>query len=512
MRITRSFGLRAGLAGLLSLIGLWSVGCQAPSVTASPEDSTSEWTAYSDPHLTVYSQITGSRRGELENDVKWARDVAAYFVGFPLRTNAPPARFFMVGNRRDHWTYAATRDRNFSWSENESGSRYLLDGRRRFGISRFDLFEAITHDQLRRAGAPVWFQYGFGAIVETLDIRNGHLVVGEIDPLRVKHLMAARNLSVHEVLEPGRLAEMAPADRRGHEALAWLMVHYLTLDFDGKTGQSAATRLAAYTDAMKQGAIPSEALEMAWGITANQLSHRIRATFIGSFPTLRISLEKVPRATWPGEAVVLDAAQIQTQLGDLFASFDDLDRAKRAYRRALDRGARPGPTWGQIARVVAREGHFHEALQYAERAMGRDPEAPSVLTARGLVRMRTAAGSRGPHRRNLIEQAQEDLRSALAHAPSEPVTLWAYGVSWFVLEEAPDQAINALETAHAISPSNSTIRLALLEGYALSGRLRDARRMAGSLLSQALDREALRAIEERMLPLAHLEDSRRSGS
>ena len=501
---------RSRLSLSFLLITASATACLSPSVTDSELGPDGVWYEYADSHLTVYSQLDGWERGRLEDDITWARDVAAHFTGLPLRTagvagsDEPPAQFFLVGNDEDHWTYSDTRDRNFVVSDSPSGSRYILDGRRRIGRLRSDLFEAIAHDQLQRAGAPVWYQIGFGAMIETMTERGGNLVVGSIDPMRVRQLWKSRLIDIHEILEPGRLAELSPANRRGHEAFAWLMVHYLTIELDGEAGQTAAARLEAYNRAMRDGATPAEALESAWGLTPSQLARRVRAFAIDTFKTPRVPLERVPRASLPAIMRVLPPGERLTVLGDLFTSLRDVTRAALAYHAALrsDRGA--SRALAGLARVAADTGKIREALDYANRAVEAAPNDPRTLATRGLVQARAATRAQNDHRPGLVEQARQDLEFALALAPDDGEALFAHGASSVTLGEAADVAITSLERAHQIVPRDRAIRLALLDGYVRAGRHHKAQQMAGSLRSDARTRTDLIAIDRRLERLGPL--------
>lgn len=122
-----------------------------------------------------------------------------------------------------------------------------------------------------------------------------------------------------------------------------------------------------------------------------------------------------------------------------------------------------------VAKLLADEGSFREALEAFEQTVSLAPKDPYVRAAYTELLVRLAQLSRSPrYRQQQLQRAVEQAQAARGLAPEDPDVLQVVGQTFLTVAEVDPQNVAALQTAREIfqqvrelSPDDITVRMTL---------------------------------------------------
>jgi predicted CXXCH cytochrome family protein len=194
------------------------------------------------------------------------------------------------------------------------------------------------------------------------------------------------------------------------------------------------------------------------------------------------------RATLKANA---ERPEAQVGLGLLSVHYGELDRARAAYRRAIEFAPYFVPAYANLADLERMVGRDAEAVQWLRRAVELAPEEARVRYALGLAL----------HRVGEPADALAELGRAAETAPDEPqlVLGWALALD---AADRRDEAIEALAAAIDRGSSDADLQYALVTLLRDNGELERARTRAGAWLASRPEEARAGAL------LRELEDAR----
>jgi len=488
-RSRRRSGIAARGAAALAITALLSLGC-AHRVLERP------WLEARSEHFAIYSTLTPEETRELAVDLEVFRAAVGLFTNVRSLDPPIPVEIYAFGRAGDFRRFAPSRNVAGFIRPNPRSYQVLL-GRFRGVASRTILYHEYVHFLLRNNGGmllPRWYDEGFAEFLGTAERRDETLVIGLPDPMRASWLVAAPPMEVEDVLDPGTLGGFHERQVARFYARAWLLVHFLSWDYEDPEGLRFTDRFSTYLSALGKGVAPAEALELAWGFGPSELDGMLNDTVRKGVKTGSLPLEKL-RYSDRVELGPAPRPEMATRLASLALAADP-GLARRLFEAAL--AADPGN-----ARALAGlgdsykfEGRMEEALPHFDRALELDPTDPLNWLDRAEYRLDRAVREEDPARKSeLAEQARLDAEAARRLEPRSPEALWVYGASLSLLAGREAEGVAVLEEAARTLPSDQLILGSLLQAYVAVGRQPDARRVAQHLVAMAHDQEEIAAIE-----------------
>ncbi len=461
--------------------------------------SHTKWYAFEADTFTVYAQVPATRHPAFSRKIRFAQDVAGFFTNRALLPTAPRAHFLLTKDEALLRDRDPSRGVSFVAAEGPEASRYLVDADTSFSARPKGLEQALAHYSLQAAPdvSPFWFEVGIAEFLDSLDVRGDDLFIGQAKAGAKRKLLPLRDgehLEVAALLEPGGLARSTGRRRQALEALAGLVVHHLTLGGSYASHGAPAERFVHYTRALAEGSRPEDALEAAWGLTAAQLGERIMRGSTSDLPRVRFSRDRIDRAHPALTIRELGPSEVALARAEIYLALGEHALAESAFDRALEARARSVRVQTGLAQLEARTGRLEAGLERATRIALRSPDDPTALLTRAQLATEAArATAIDSQREEHLKRARRDLiaarRSIPEDSPERVALLVADANRRRIAAGRPTaRTIDALERAHAMAPTDRTIRLALLAAHVENGESRRARELAGSLRSDARTR------------------------
>ena len=203
-------------------------------------------------------------------------------------------------------------------------------------------------------------------------------------------------------------------------------------------------------------------------------------------PAMRSALARGLREYRAVQAANADRPEAQVNLGSLALRYGDVEGARAAYEKALERAPYFVPAHVNLADVARAEGDEVGAIAHLERALGLDPDNALARYALGLARHRTGDAT----------GAVEELGRAATAAPHDPRLVLAHALALSGVGRGED-ARRALEAAierGADDPEVHHARVALVRDQvgteaALRAVVEFLERFPGDPRAQAVARE-----------------------
>ena len=184
------------------------------------------------------------------------------------------------------------------------------------------------------------------------------------------------------------------------------------------------------------------------------------------------------------KAAAAKAMEIDSELGEAHAALAfpmfvhdfEWEKAENSFRRALELNPNAADTLDMYGLMLAAQGRYDEAVTAQRRAQELDPLIPWHTSDLGASLLRAGR----------YDEAVLEAKRVLQLEPHHPfghATLgWAY-----IKKKIYDDGLAELESAVALSPKDTVMLGQLGQGYAMAGRIVDARRVLEQL--EELSRE-----------------------
>lgn len=299
------------------------------------------------------------------------------------------------------------------------------------------------------AAYPSWYIEGLAELFGTVRLTDKSFAVGD-PPKHREGEIAMVDVQLDQMFQSNaKITRVVRYPVYGH---GWLVTSYLSFNPD-RAGQ-----LATYLSLVNKGKNPPEAAEEAFGdldvlekeIDAyrKERARGMEATF-ASLDAPEIELRRLSAAEAARMSIMIEANAGVTR-----------DQAKKLLvdaRSIAERYPDSVPVLRTLLEAEFDAGNYTEASSVADRLIGTDEEVDAQLY-KALVAMEFAKDDA-----NWLSTARQHFLAANRLNPLEPNALAGYYLTYAMSEseEAPEDALIALETAFRYAPFDPRIRMAL---------------------------------------------------
>lgn len=339
----------------------------------------------------------------------------------------------------------------------------------------------LMHNQ-SRLNYPGWFNEGFAEYLSATRLSKESFEVGLFPDQIRPALNFVRWIPIRKIISAENYAEWRDADRAMFYAESWSLVNYL----QNRKGKESlfARDLGEYIARVETGKSDTEAFEETFGMSMNEINRKVRKHLErGRFTVFKMRADDLLPVFEP-EIIRLTREQISLYLGQVALHLGELDAAKNWFEIAASHvGTRPQAEAG-LGDVYKFSGDFGNAQSHFERAVALAPDDPYCqLDLAEYWHTRAEKTLNMEQRKEFVERARTHYVKAWKLDDSMPETYAQYGGTFLLEGQRYDKAIEMLEEAEYLLPSEITIRTGLAEAYAAAGRVEDAERMARSVLA-----------------------------
>lgn len=367
--------------------------------------------------------------------------------------------------------------------------RNLILIRDRFGMEETTtIMHEYVHFLLDSQGSinyPKWYNEGFAEYLSAEQTVSGKFVVGGVQKGRFENLSRLPWIPLQQIVSPVDYDKWSGARKSMFYAEAWGLVHFLNHRPERDT---FSQDMARYIELVDSGKGDLEAFEEAFMITTKDLDRQVKYYFNRRrLPAYQISNDALLPDFEP-EVIVLSREQISLALGQAALSLGELDSAKRWFTiAATDEHARPRAEAG-LGDVLKFRGDFEAAQPHFEQAVSLAPSDPYCqLDLAEYWHTRAKKTDDTSNRATYLARAREHYVKAWKLDDSMPETYAQYGQTFLMERKRYDLAIEMLEQAESILPSNINVRLMLAQAYQGANRKEEAFEKARSVLAWSHD-------------------------
>ena len=353
---------------------------------------------------------------------------------------------------------------------------------------------------------PKWFDEGFAEYLSATRLTRKHFEVGVFPEERKPALIYLTWIPIRRIISAENYNEWRDETKAMFYAESWALVNYLQNRPDNKT--SFGQELAEYIKLTESGETDVAAFEQAFGMTMNQINRKVKSHLQrGRFMHFTMKPEKLLPAFEP-VVVDLSREQVSLHLAQVAFSMGKLDQAEGWLRIAATGEETRARAEAGLGDVLKFRGEFEDARPHFEKAVALAPDDPYCQLDLAEYWHTLAATTEDTDKRaEYISSARAHYVKAWKLDDSLPETFAQYGRTYLLEGQDFDRAIEMLEEAEYLLPSEIGIRIALAEAYAGAGRNEDAVKLARSVLVWShYDSDLVKWAEELAAPLESNED------
>lgn len=337
-----------------------------------------------------------------------------------------------------------------------------------------------------RLNYPRWYNEGLAEYVSAPQERPGMFVVGGVQESRVKSMSWFRWLPLRDVIDPQDMQDWSREKRTMFYTSSWALVHYL---HHGPMKQSLPEDLGNYIKLLDAGTGNIEAFEDAFDVSVDDIDRDVRRYFGEGESGARM----IPGYVLDINDVIPDFAadireisedEVSLALGDAALRLGELDEARRWFTIASENPELRAMAEAGIGDTYKFQDDFETSRPYFENALELAPDNPYIqLDVAEYWHDLAEETEDAIERKEYITTARKHYVAAWKIDNTMPETYTMYGATFLMAGENADKAVEMLEQAEAILPSNITIRIQLAEAYAAIGENKKAADEARSVLA-----------------------------
>jgi len=329
---------------------------------------------------------------------------------------------------------------------------------------------------------PKWYDEGFAEYLGASRMRSGNFEIGVVPDGRRGSLAYSRWIPLREILAPTNYDKWNRERKAMFYAEAWALVHFL----QNRPDHSASFRqdLGRYIELIESGMGDISAFEEAFAITAYDLNKQVKRYLeSSSLLAFQIKLDDLIPDFEP-DVISLSREQVSLGLAQAALRLGEYDSAERWFTIATtDETTRPQAEAG-LGDLLKFGDEFEAAQPYFERAIALAPDDPYIQLDLAEYWHDRASDSDDPAARaTYITRARTHYVEAWRLDDTMPETYTLYAQTFLMEEQRYDFAVELLEQAESILPSNITVRRMLAEAYMGAGRTEEAIAAARSVLA-----------------------------
>ncbi|MDH4023743.1 MAG: tetratricopeptide repeat protein [Gammaproteobacteria bacterium] len=435
------------------------------------------WLEVRSPNFLVISSVNDKKTRTLAKELEDFRKIVSVFTtAAELEPRVPTVLFVFPGAFRDIGL------------ADPIGGFFHQGMRANYAVVRSDgggplshfIQHEYTHFVVRNQGGqayPRWYDEGFAELLATVNLRDGKFDFGNASPGRLYDLNSGVWIKYARLIDDKQTTGLSRSEGAMYYAEAWALVHYLTW---GRPGVSASPQLGAYLAARERGTAANTAFEEAFGVDLGELDGKVRryiskaryrrGTLKRPFDARQVSMRKMA------------ADEVAAALGNLCIVTGHHEAALPYVEAALRANPRNARALVDRADLYKFADAFQAAEPLYEQAIAVEPANDLHhldFAEYWLDRVRTAED--GAARATFLGRAREELLAARKLNDSNPETLAVYGSTFLIDGQDPAAAVDALEQAQQLLPSQAQIKFMLASAYITAGRLRDARSLLAAV-------------------------------
>jgi tetratricopeptide (TPR) repeat protein len=442
-----------------------------------PSAARAEWHEATSTNFVVYSEGSQAEARAFAEKLEKFNFVLRRYHNVRDVEAAPRFRVFLVENIDAVQRMAEQGGIGGYYSPDARALMFV--GTRRAGSSRegfnpeIILFHEYVHHfmfQYFPATYPVWYSEGYAEFWgSTRLLENDVVEVGHPQEGRFGSFFEGRWLPMSRLLTAQTYADIPDIDLLYAEG--WMLNRYIF------TNPARRAQLQAYLRDINAGVSYRDAMNRNFGENANALNSELfdyagRTRYdVVRLPFRTIDVGPITVRTLPPVEQALLESEVKISQG---VSIRDIAARAAMVRAIAGRFPSEPVALALLAEAEQLAGNTAAALDAVNRLLALAPDHPRGLMRKGLLE---AAALRDAHSTDQAAwtAARRPIRRAIALAPNDPLVHAAlYDSFAWTGTLPPDEAQNALYTAHELAPSDSELNYQLALDFEHRGMIREA--------------------------------------
>ena len=442
------------------------------------------WIEIRSEHFVLTSALSEQRSKALALELENFRAAVDALTGAANVEDAIPTMIYLLPRPEEALGFRGDLGGYFSARMRANYAVMIPSGSYNDDILKHEYTHYLIANRDRRQFPP-WLNEGLAEVFSTLRVDGSVVEFGQVPQGRMNNLAALNWLSFEAVLDrrPGRMGGRFAAM---FYAQSWLLTHYLMV------GSGRAEFPANVTDYMHrlEGREPAlSAFEAAFDLEVDSLERRL-SEYPRSMEFYRFKL-KTPFSAAALQTREMPVDEVAAQLGLLALLQGNHDDARQMYDAALAANPDNAKALIGLADLHKLADRYDDAVPLYERALSLEPDdAEHPLDYGEYFVDRARAEPSVDARRPFLAEARRRFAQSYRLDPNNPETLTQNGLTYLLEGPDVDKALESLEEAHALLPSQPDIQIALAQAYIVARDAERARDLLEGLLATSHEARA----------------------
>ncbi len=449
-------------AALISI--LLALSCSDKAFTKELEER--NWIEVRTPNFSVRGVLKEKETIRLVQHLELFRAMVKVVTSIENPEASIPTHIYAFGGRRDFELFGIGSNAAGVLMPGLRANRILI--RDSAGISEASIIlHEYVHFLIRSHGSqiyPRWFDEGIAEFLSSTRVSKKYFEIGlpaehRFSSLRHSTWIPIRKLLTGEAYDTSRSETQAM-----FYAESWALMHFLQTD--PKAPDPFNIRMAKYLSLVESGEDPVEAFEGGFGMTAGNANRRLKRYLEkGRFSYTRLDAKKLLPVFEP-EVIKLSSADVTLGLGQLALSRRKYDLAEKWLRMALNGTTTSARAEAGLGDVMSSRQDYESALKHYKTATESAPDDPDVHIDLGKFwQSRARTSDFQEDRIDYLNKARRSYVKAWKLDDSLPENYAQFGRTHLMEGKNFEKAVELLEEAHYLLPSNVAIRLDLAQAY-----------------------------------------------
>jgi tetratricopeptide (TPR) repeat protein len=478
--------IRFAAVGMLAALLAPALGAEAKEIWEYP------WIEVRSEHFVVESALSEEKTRALVTDLERFRKMASVLTSLRRFEERIPTEIYVLpraeadlGLRNGILGYLLPSQRANYAVITEAGSSSDE-------VLKHEYVHFLVRNQGSAAVFPRWIDEGFAELLMTLDVSDDGTRLEYAKP----HPWRMQSLAMGDWIPFRTLLEARDSLGRDRDAMfyaqSWFLLHYL---MTGRPGVSFSAQLTQFLRLRESGSEPAPAFEQAFGLEVGSLELVLRK-YARRAKYTRVQL-KEPLPPVAAKVRPVPAAEVAARLALLSLERGELKPATTYDEAALALDPNHATALVVAGDLLKVQKRWDEAIPNYERAIALEPQdAHHELDFGEYYLHRAQQEEDAAKRAEWLVEARRHLFRSYKLDPDDPETLAQNGLTYLVEGTNPEKAVESLEQAHALLPSQTHIQGYLASAYLASQQRERARPIVLRLIAWSHDGEnpALKAM------------------
>lgn len=443
-----------------------------------------DWVQLQSANFTIHSTMSEADTRELAHYLEMFRVAVAVVTSITALDSPVPTNIIVLKHSADYDTLGLS-PRTAGVFSAGMRENFVLLRDSRGDYERTTMLHEYVHQLVKHQGTaiyPRWFHEGLAEYLSTAEVSEDSIEVGLINTSYRYILNRYGQLSWSRVLSAQNLQNMSQIDTAQFYAQSWLLVHYLSNREDRNFGNDMAT----YMNLVTQGEEPKFAFEKAFDIAVGPLQRDLSQYIKRNFRMKSMELELSDSPEFAMTTTRPGAADVGLLVGNAALRFGKLVFARQAFERALESPETRARASAGIGDTFKFDDNYVAALPHFDRALELGADDPAVqLDIAEYWHNRAEKTPNSEKKTTWLKRARKHYVASWKLDDSRAETYAMLGETYTLLGDNHDRAVDMLQIADSILPSNASIQIMLANAYLAGGRYADAKQQALLVLSWA---------------------------